>query len=154
MSKQPIPTWHIVVVVVRKDDKFLLVHESKHGQKWYFPAGRIEPREDFISAARRETLEEAGIPIEIEGILHIQHTPILDGSARVRFILIARPIDETPPKSIADEESLEAKWLTLNEMRELQLRGIEVFNLCHAVENGAIIYPLDLISSEMPIRKA
>ncbi len=151
MAREPIPTWYFVLVVVRRDDKFLLVHERKHEQKWYLPAGRIEPREDFIRAALRETLEETGVPIEIEGVLGIQHTPILDGTARVRFILLAHPADNTPPKSEPDDESLGAAWMTLEEMNDVELRGEEVLHLFRHVARGAPVYPLNLITTESPL---
>ena len=153
MARKAIPTWFFVLVIVKKDDKFLLVHERKHEQKWYLPAGRIEPREDFIHAACRETLEETGVPIVINGILAIQHTPILDGSARVRFILSAQPKDETPPKNKPDEESLGAAWMTLDELNDIPLRGQEVIGWCEYVVNGAPVYPANLVTSESPMIK-
>lgn len=151
MGREAIPSWFFVVVIVRQEDRFLLVHERKHGQKWYLPAGRIEPRETFIQAALRETLEETGVPILIDGVLGIQHTPILDGSARVRFILSAHPENDTPPKTIPDDESLGAAWITLEEMQQIPLRGDEVIKLCAFVANGAPIYPLELITTEAPL---
>mgnify|MGYP000152052897 CR=1 FL=1 len=151
MSREAIPTWFFVVVIVQKDDKFLLVHERKHGQKWYLPAGRVEPRETFVQAALRETLEESSVPVNIEGIYQIQHTPMFDGSTRVRVILTARPQDDTPPKSIPDDESLGAAWMTLEEMKNVELRGGEVIKLCASVANGAPIYPLELIVTEAPL---
>lgn len=42
MTRGPIPIWFFVLSVVRRADRFLLVHEYKHGQLWYFPAGRVE----------------------------------------------------------------------------------------------------------------
>ncbi len=106
MSREPIPTWYFALVVVRLGHRFLLVHERKHGQLWYLPAGRIEPGESFIAGACRETLEEAGIPIVVEGILRIEHAWRSDGTARCRVIFVARPKDDTPPKTVADAESL------------------------------------------------
>jgi hypothetical protein len=35
MAREPLPTWFFVLVVVRKDDKFLLIQEQKHNQTWY-----------------------------------------------------------------------------------------------------------------------
>jgi phosphatase NudJ len=58
MSRTPIPTWYFVLVVVRSEDRYLMVQERKHGQLWYLPAGRVEPGETFVKAALRETLEE------------------------------------------------------------------------------------------------
>lgn len=68
MARTAIPTWFFVLVVVRRGDRFLVVHERKHGQLWYLPAGRVEPGESFAAAAARETREEAGIPIHLEGV--------------------------------------------------------------------------------------
>lgn len=151
MAREAIPTWFFAIVVVRKGDKFLLVHERKHEQKWYLPAGRVEPRETFLQAALRETLEETSVPVTIEGILKIQHTPMFDGTARVRVFMIAHPQDDTPPKSVPDDESLEAAWMTLAEMQQIPLRGEEVLQICELVASGAPIYPVDLITSEAPL---
>ncbi len=61
----PMPgvTWCFALMVVRLEDRFLVVHEAKHGQRWYLPAGRVEPGETFAEAAARETLEEAGVVV-------------------------------------------------------------------------------------------
>ena len=56
MAREPIPTWYFVLVAVRRDDRFLLVHERQHGQMWYLPAGRVEEGEELLQAAHRETL--------------------------------------------------------------------------------------------------
>ena len=92
------PTVFIALAIVRLGRRFLIVHERKHGQRWYLPAGRVDPGETLVEAARRETLEEAGIPIVVDGIVRIEHTPLADCS-RVRGIFVAHPADDTPPKS-------------------------------------------------------
>ncbi len=147
MSREPIPTWFFVLVAVRQNNKYLLVHEAKHGQLWYFPAGRVEPGEDFIAAAERETLEEAGIPIEVTGIVRVEHTPIPQGT-RMRLIVTARPIDNSPPKSIADEESLEARWFTFQELHHLALRGDDVLAVFNYLEHGGEVAPITVLSRE------
>lgn len=148
MPRDPIPTWYFAFVVVRKENRFLLIHERTHGQKWYFPGGRVEPGETLVEAARRETLEEAGIPVIIEGILRIEHTPTNHG-ANLKVFFIARPQDDTPPKSIPDEESLSADWFSLEEeLQRLPLRGEEVREIFHYLASGGTIYPLDLITSQ------
>src|SRR4051812_21976008 len=112
MAREPIPTWCFALVVVRRGDQFLLVHERKHGQLWYLPAGRVEPGESFADAAVRETLEEAGIPVRITGVIRVDHSPSPVG-ARMRVIFLADPAADTPPKSVPDDESLGAAWVTL-----------------------------------------
>jgi len=150
MARTPIPTWYFVLVVVRSEDRYLMVQERKHGQLWYLPAGGVEPGETFVKAALRETLEETGIPVVLEGIVRVEHLPDIYGygEARVRVIFTAKPQDNTPPKSSPDKESLKAAWVTLKEMESLPLRGIEVQEIFHYVANGAPIYPLNLISFE------
>lgn len=148
MPRAPIPTWTFVLVVVRRDDRFLVVHERKHGQLWYLPAGRVELGESLHEAAHRETLEESGIPIVLEGVLHLQHTPVPLSGTRLRVVFVARPADDRPPKSVPDEESLEARWVTLEELDELPLRGDEVRRLCEHVASGGAIYPLAVLGRE------
>ena len=147
MSRKAIPTWFFVLVVVRDGDRFLAVHEAKHGQLWYLPAGRVEQGETLAEAAHRETMEETGVRIVLEGILKIQHTPSADGS-RLRVIFLARPSDETPPRDHPNEHSLEARWVTLEELAPLPLRGQEVAALFRWVADGAVVHPLELLGSE------
>lgn len=152
MPREPIPTWFFAVVVVRQGDRFLLVHERKHGQLWYLPAGRVEPGESLVAAAVRETLEETGVPVEIEGIIRVEHTPTA-AAARVRVVFLARPIDDTPPKTVADEESLGAAWIGPDELPLYPLRGEEVRELIDYVLAGGPVYPAGLIQREgMPYR--
>ena len=147
MSRDPVPTWYFALVVVRRGDEFLVVHERKHGQLWYLPAGRAEPGETLVEAAVRETREETGVPVVIEGVIRIEHTPMPDG-ARVRAIFVARPADDTPPKSAPDSESLGAAWVTLEALARLPLRGPEVRRLFEYVAGGGAIYPLAVLASE------
>lgn len=147
MGREPIPTWFFVLAAVRREDHYLLVHERKHGQLWYLPAGRVERGEDFVSAVRRETLEESGVPIEVDGIIRLEHSPSVQG-ARVRIILSAKPIDDTPPKSKPDEESLGAGWFTLDQMRRLPLRGSDVLDVCGYLQAGGKVAPLTMLTRE------
>lgn len=148
VARKPIPTWFFALVVVRKGDQYLVVKERRHGQRWYLPAGRVEPGESIVGAAVRETREESGIPVTVEGILRIEHEPRPDGTARVRVFFLARPLDDTPPKTVPDEDSLGAAWMTLDQLATLPLRDEEVRVVVHAVARGAPAYPLTLLVTE------
>ena len=147
MARDPIPTWYFALVIVRKDGRFLLVHECKHGQRWYLPAGRAEFGETLPAAACRETREETGVPIRLTGLLRLEHTPIL-GGARVRAVFLAEPIDETPPKSMPDSESLGAAWVSIADLTQFALRGPEVEELLRYVDDGGAVYPLTVLAQE------
>lgn len=145
MSRVPFEAWLFAVVIVRKADKFLLVHERD--RRWYLPAGRVEPGESFAAAARRETLEEAGVPIRLTGVLRVEPTPSAH-SLRLRVVFVAEPADDTPPKQLPDEESLGAAWVTLDELPRYPLRGHDVYDYFAYVAAGGAIAPLSVLAPE------
>jgi 8-oxo-dGTP pyrophosphatase MutT (NUDIX family) len=147
MPREPIPTWCFALVVVRKGDRFLLVQESKYGEPWYLPAGRVEAGESFADAAVRETREEAGIPVRVTGVIRVEYSPSPAGS-RLRVIFLAEPTDDTPPKTEPDDESLGAAWVGLDELAKYRLRGEEVTELFAFVAAGGTVYPVELLQAE------
>eukprot|EP00026_Physarum_polycephalum_P020122 Phypoly_transcript_22507.p1 GENE.Phypoly_transcript_22507~~Phypoly_transcript_22507.p1 ORF type:complete len:189 (+),score=41.40 Phypoly_transcript_22507:43-567(+) len=165
-DRTPIPISCYSLVVVVKEDvvvvekeggekeekkvkKFLAVQETpKHGSTWYLPAGRVNKGEKFEAAARRETKEETGLDIEIEGILRIEHSPFRIGT-RLRVIFVATPKDpDAPLKVIPDSESLGARWVTLEELEHLPLRSKEVTKIFTHVATNALIYPTTILTLE------
>lgn len=148
MAREPIPTWCYALIVVRLGHRFLVVREAKHGQLWYLPAGRIEHGERFEEGALREVFEEAGLKVKLRGLLKVQFTPIPYG-ARCRMVFLAEPVDDTPPKQLADDESLEARWVSLEELSALPLRGQEVIQWFElAADPNTPIIPLSFLGQE------
>lgn len=155
MARAPIPTWYFALVVVRRGHRFLLTQERKYGSTWSIPGGRVEHGEPLHAAAVREVYEETGVPVQLDGILRVEHTvpPTADRDAyaRVRVLYMGTPIDDTEPKTMADDESLGAAWFTLDEIRQLPLRGAELRVLLESVAGGRQIFPLDMIGPEMSV---
>jgi phosphatase NudJ len=147
-SRDPIPTWFFVLVVVRDGDKFLMVQETLDDNPWYIPAGRVEPGESLVEAGEREVQEEAGVPVVVENVIRVDHTPFPEGLSRIRVYFTARPIADTAPKTEPDENSQRADWYTLDQVKELPLRGVEAYLLCQYVEAGAPLYPLEVLGVE------
>lgn len=148
MARTPTPTYCFALVVVRRGDEYLLVQERKLHEGWSLPSGQVEPAERLVDAAVRETREEAGVPVALDGILRVEHTPHPDGSARLRVFFLASPIDDTPPKSVPDHESLGAAWMRLDEIRRLPLRSPNVLGAIEYVHAGGRVLPLDSIAPE------
>ena len=61
----------------------------------------------MTTAAVREVYEETGVPVRIDGILRVEHAPS-DSNVRMRVLFTGTPLDDTEPKTTADEESLGA----------------------------------------------
>jgi phosphatase NudJ len=150
MGRRPIPTWFFALAVVRQGHRFLLTQERKYGSTWSIPGGRVEPGEGLAAAAVREVLEETGVPVHLDGIIRIEHAATPSGS-RIRVIYLATPRDDTPPKTVADDESLGAAWLTLEEIGRLPLRGSDLRALLEAVASGQPVYPLDVLTGELSV---
>ena len=97
MSLRNYVGFSLVVVQHPVTQKFLLVEETDD-RGWWLPGGGVDPgerlplffgfffffffffffcaifRSSFFEAAIRETLEEAGVQVELVGILAMQHT--------------------------------------------------------------------------------
>ncbi len=148
MGRQRIESSFFVFVIVEHEGHVLLIRERKHGQLWYAPAGGLEPGETIQQAAIRETMEEAGVLIEPLTLLHIEQQwfPRTMSAAEAaeaksgarslaalaswwRFVMLARPIGDVTPKSVADEHSLEARWVRPADIPSLPLRHREVIDL-------------------------
>lgn len=150
MARTPTPTWYFALAVVRLGHRFLLTQERKYGSSWSIPGGRVEPGETLTAACVREVLEETAIPVRLDGIYRIEHAPG-PSTSRVRVIFAATPCDDTAPKSVADEESLRAAWLTLEEIAKLSLRGSDLRRLLERIVDGHAVYPLDLLGDELSV---
>jgi phosphatase NudJ len=69
-------------------------------------------------------------------------------STRVRVSFFARPIGDTPPKILADEESFGAAWIGLDELPLDPLRGDEVLDLIEYVHADGPVLSVSLIQQE------
>ncbi len=147
MPREATPTSYYAFVIVQKDNKFLLIQELRYQQHWYLPGGKVEIGENILEAAKRETQEEAGIPITLDGILQIEHKTLLNhNTIRLRVFFSAHPQDNTPPKTHPDEHSLGAGWFTLEQINQMPLREKNLLELCKNLSQGRQIYPLELLT--------
>lgn len=106
-----------LVVCRHPDGRFLAVKETK-GRGWWLPAGHVDAGQNFVEAALRETVEEAGLEVNLKGVLAVEHTLCSNTTARMRVIFYAEPADpHAIPKTIPDKESECAAWLSLSHLQ-------------------------------------
>lgn len=109
---------HVVAAtVIERDGRFLLVEEEIDGRRVFNqPAGHLDPGETLIEAAARETLEETGWTVRIDGLVGIY---LLDtevaGRTFLRFCFHATPLSHDPWRRL-DKEIVTTHWLNRHEL--------------------------------------
>ena len=142
-----------LVICRNKEGKWLTVKET-NDRGWWLPGGLVDPPESFFEAAIRETKEEAGVDVQLKGILRTEFNIKSQNYQRMKVIFYAEPIDQKQkPKDFADYESDEARWVSLEEFVEMKgqkpgWRGPELYNWAKYIEDGGTIYPLDSLAPE------
>ncbi len=115
-----------VATVIERDGRFLLVEEQPEGRLVINqPAGHLEPNESLVEAALRETREETGWEVSIDGVvgLGLYRAPT-NGETYYRTTFFGRPVNELADAEL-DSDILRPVWLSRNEMiaRSEQLRS-------------------------------
>ncbi|KFM78247.1 Nucleoside diphosphate-linked moiety X motif 18, partial [Stegodyphus mimosarum] len=64
----------VASVLINSNNEVLMMQEAKSScaGTWYIPAGRVEPGENLIEAAKREVLEETGLQFEPTTLLMVE----------------------------------------------------------------------------------
>ena len=79
---------------------------------WDLPAGYLDPGESFEMAARRETLEEAGIEVELLGLSGVYHSAPANA---VTAVFRARAAHDAASVTL-DFESSEHAWVARSQI--------------------------------------
>lgn len=85
-----------------------------------FPAGAINPGEDALVAAQRETLEETGFAVELAPLGTWYHLLVNRTNIKM-FLFCGRTTEAKPPKP--PEAGVELVWLSRSELLEYSLDG-------------------------------
>lgn len=80
--------------------------------EWDLPAGYLDPGESFEMAARRETLEESGIDVELVQLEGVYHSPPANA---VTAVFRAQAVDGGASVQ-TDAESSDHAWVARSEV--------------------------------------
>lgn len=122
-------TWapHVTVAtIVEREGRYLLVYEEADGKKVYNqPAGHLEPNENLLEAAVRETLEETGWTVNPTALVSVSlYEAPSNGVTYLRTTFIAEVVSFDSSYEL-DTGIIEAVWLSYEEIlaRREQLRS-------------------------------
>jgi ADP-ribose pyrophosphatase YjhB (NUDIX family) len=112
--------------IVTQDRKVLLVNHRQVGSYdfWVPPGGGLDGEESIFECARRETLEETGLSVDLERIVYIQEF-VEPGYHFCKFFILCRTFSGTLTleNKIAQEDFLiDARFFSRDDMK-----GITVY---------------------------
>ena len=141
-----------VATVIASGGRYLLVEErDKHSGELVFnqPAGHLEQGETLAAAALRETLEETGWEVRLQGILGVAlYTAPANGVTYHRTTFLAAPIGPVAG-AILDTDIHAVHWLDYEAIRANSARMRSPLVLASIeLHRRDICYPLDLIYSQ------
>ncbi len=134
--------------VIARDDRgrVLLVRSADSGL-WQTIGGMLEPDESPQQAARREALEEAGVSVELRGIITVLGGPQCrvtypngDQMAYVTTVFDAR-VSAGEPRPDGDETTA-VRWFAPEELAGVPMAEITRELLAAAIPPGGIEPPL------------
>lgn len=153
MTQQNKEIWIVSGVAVEYQGKFLITQQGKgrfHEGKWAIPGGMVEPELTILENAKREVLEEAGLEIEITGLLGISRQklesrePTDPGGLLIYFLYYG--LAKTDKVTIKEGEISDHKWLTLEELKSFpkdKFRPVMDFIIKKIEQNQK--YPTDIV---------
>ena len=90
----------------------------------------------------------AGVPVVPEGVLRVGHSPRPGSPARRGAFFLARPLGDSPPRSVPDEESPGVARVRLDEIDRTPPRSPEAREVLLTVAAGVAAYPLRVLVDE------
>ncbi len=112
-----------VATIVVDGGRLLCVEEQIKGRLVLNqPAGHLEPDEDLLDAALRETREETGWDVELTGFVGAYQWKASEtGRHYLRFAFSGKPVRHHPDQAL-DEGIVRALWMTPAELLEARDR--------------------------------
>ena len=133
----------VTVFVVDDGNRVLLVHRTDNGL-WALPGGAQDVGEYVSETAVRETREEAGVDVEVTGLVGIYSDPrhvveFSDGEVRQQFSICfrARVVGGRPAGS---DETSEARWVDRDGLDALAIHPSMRLRIDHGYERRAEPY--------------
>lgn len=112
------------IMLSNPEGKILLQKRSKHvfypGRWDHSAAGHVDAGEDYLVAAKRETVEEIGVSgIDLEEMAYYKTEEVIEGVELKRFNKLYKGKINFTPTNIDLSEVTEVRWFSLDEIKAM-----------------------------------
>jgi 8-oxo-dGTP pyrophosphatase MutT (NUDIX family) len=110
---------------VMHDRKVLLTQRTDNGN-WTMPGGAMDPGESLSATAVRETLEETGISVKLDGVVGIYTDPrhvihyTSNDEVRQEFTIVYRG-EYLSGEPTTSSETTRVEWVPVDQVAQLQM---------------------------------
>ncbi|WP_066074734.1 NUDIX hydrolase [Neobacillus soli] len=114
----------VVSVSIFKGDEVLIIKENKPSasNKWNFPSGRIEYKEDILDAACREVKEETGFEVKLTGTTGVYNFISNSNDQVILFHFIGEIIGGS--LKIEEDEIIGSKWIKVSDLIKFDINDL------------------------------
>jgi ADP-ribose pyrophosphatase YjhB (NUDIX family) len=139
----------VASTAVLMEGRLLMIkeHKNESGPAWNFPSGHVEPGEDLITAARRETKEETGLDVKI-----LESAGLFQFTSMTRHpIILFQFTAEMAGGNIELEEGItEYSWFTAREILDMDESMLREPGVIRQIANSILqhkSYPLSFFQN-------
>lgn len=125
--------------LIERNGKYLMIQEGKEyvNGTWNIPGGGVEHGENPVEAVKREVKEETGLKVkEVNGLLGSFNARSSKDGHPVNVYLFQCETDGNSPEPEFDEEILDAKFLSPEEIENKELRNDIILKAIKMKEKG------------------
>ncbi|QQZ08737.1 NUDIX hydrolase [Heyndrickxia vini] len=142
----------VVSVSIIKDGKVLLIKENKPSakNKWNFPSGHIENKEDIRKAACREVKEETGYEVKLNGTTGIYNFISDTNDQVILFHFTGEIIGGS--LNLVEDEIVDSKWINvpgLIDFNQNEFRNAGVIKQIISRLQNEQIYSLEFFNEQI-----
>jgi len=107
--------------LIEKDGKILLQQERNELSygKWYFPSGRMEPKESILDCVRRETFEETGYKVKPKYLIGIYQYDFMKKDQLVENVNFVFRSEIIGGRSKVSDSVLDIQWIEIDKILEM-----------------------------------
>lgn len=126
-----------VAGIIQRDDAILMVRHEKDGSSyWLLPGGGVDRGETLHEALRREFNEEVTLEVEPGELVTISESIAPDGSRHMVQCCFTATVVSGKVALGVDERVVEARFVTADELADLEVRPPLNDELIDGIQNG------------------